>query len=704
MSLLDNWSELTSQQQEEQLKEFVNSCDSESNDDKKLLIQLWRESNREVKLTIDSDTYSKIIDIMKNDVRRLSKIWFLTPEKLQERESNILGNILEYSIDDVKRYKSIWKTTSPRVQEQYKDISEKMDMLNKLEAVNTKVIDTINIKMLDEKYTSTLSFEQLQMITCYPKEQKRLLELTDQQYNILSRATSGIEDIQTWRYEFSSALDGIHGFDNLIEDISSNQPQNIDYHKILMILHQPNYFGIQNYEDVEKIDETKSKLFDAIKNNDNDVIKQYPGIACLDPLDRKKLILLECLYNINTLNANHIIKLFGRDISDLSETEENSKLQEMLLNVKTILDAKDEKDISDFFEMPLDIRNNIDSITLEMKLKNAYNEEYNKQLTQVGKLPKLTVEKQKELGLDGFNVLDAGVDFNFIITSIAPYNANSPGNFYEDWNRKETYSQGFCCSYIRNDMLGHAPVPHLCYGFSNMESDSLMLSGADDISSSTSEGIIEVFAHDRVEFCTPNNQINRVADESQYGFNEMVYNRIQNGKKKQPDFIVAFMRDGNIPNEREIRMAVEQYRVNGMELPVVVIDEDKCIESEKSKLTTMRGEFEKNPTKELFEKISQKAKNNSVANALDFYEFSNFIHNDYETMQEIVGREKEQKTPEEWLDRCQNWYETPERLPQKIKGQFLELKKKITETIKSKLIRKKQGEKIVANDERDEQV
>lgn len=702
MDLIDTWGELSSEEQVAKLTDFINNLDSENEEDRKKVIPLWRETRKEAKMNIDSETFSKLIDAMKNDTRRLFKIWFLTPEELQERESASLGTILEYSSDNAKRYQSVWRTTSPRVQEKYKDVAEKMDILDRLESVNSKVTDTINIGMLDSKYTSTLTFEQLQMLTCYPKDQERLFELTDEQYAILTSATRDIPDVQIWKYEFSCSLANIYGFSDLIANLSSNPEQDIDYSQVLNVLHQPNYFNLRSYEDVQNIDAIKSRVFEAVKNDDQEVIDEYQGLASLSPLDRKRLVLLEYMYSMNPQNVEVILRNFGKDILNLSETEENKKLQEILLNARRILEATDEKELAEFFERDDIARSDTDVVSLEINLKKAYNEEFNKVLTQVDTLPPIAQEKQEELDLAGMTVLDGGVDFNFIVTSIAPYNSNFPKDFCEDWNRKETASQGFCTSYIRNDMLGHAPVPHLCYGFSSMGSNSLMMSGIDDIASNTSEAMIESTVYDNVEFHTPQNQIDMVHDGSQYGFNEMVYNRIQDGKKKQPDFIIAFMKDGKIPNARQIKLAVEQYKAKGIELPVVVIDEDRCIESEKAKLSNMIGEFSKNPTQEMFEQIKQKTKNNSVANQMDFYEFSAYIYNDYEVMREVATRVQEEKTPEEWMDRCQKWYETPEKLPEKAKRKFVEVKKKITDAIKSKLSRKKQGEKVVTDDERDD--
>ena len=75
------------------------------------------------------------------------------------------------------------------------------------------------------------------------------------------------------------------------------------------------------------------------------------------------------------------------------------------------------------------------------------------------------------------NVYDAGADFKMIITAIGAFNSDRYGNDYKsDWNRPKLGSSHFCTSYIRNDMLGTAPIRGVCYGFNNMAENALVLS------------------------------------------------------------------------------------------------------------------------------------------------------------------------------------------------------------------------------------
>lgn len=59
----------------------------------------------------------------------------------------------------------------------------------------------------------------------------------------------------------------------------------------------------------------------------------------------------------------------------------------------------------------------------------------------------------------------------------------------------------------------------------------------------------------------------------------MDFRRIQEGKKKQPDYIVVFRKHGKIPNIDKAEKASKDFEG----LPIVVIDVDECLASERKK-------------------------------------------------------------------------------------------------------------------------
>ena len=90
-------------------------------------------------------------------------------------------------------------------------------------------------------------------------------------------------------------------------------------------------------------------------------------------------------------------------------------------------------------------------------------------------------------------------------------------------------------------------------------------------------------------------------------YNEMDFYRIQNGQRKQPDYIIVFRENNEIKYMDKAKMAQKQW--GG--LPIVIIDKDKCLESERQKVEEMKQRYEAGD-KSLAGEIYQKVRNNRV--------------------------------------------------------------------------------------------
>ena len=159
-----------------------------------------------------------------------------------------------------------------------------------------------------------------------------------------------------------------------------------------------------------------------------------------------------------------IYYLYGEDIHLI----ENEELKRLFNFIKKVIECESPEELDKIYENIVPTQ--LDTYKLESLLKSEYLKLYNKLLLD----PKTL--KQDEEGL-----YDAGVDFNIITTSVGAYHSIRPENYKSDWNRPSLASPHFCASYIRNDMLGTAPVHNVLYGFSSMGANSLALSGAGDI-------------------------------------------------------------------------------------------------------------------------------------------------------------------------------------------------------------------------------
>ena len=289
-----------------------------------------------------------------------------------------------------------------------------------------------------------------------------------------------------------------------------------------------------------------------------------------------------------------------------------------------------------------------------------------------------------------------------LVTSVAAYHNNHPEDYEKDWNRNAISSQGFCASYIRNDMLGTAPIPHICYGFNEMSDDSLMLSGPTDIYSDANK--MNAASNEKVvNFLSPNSQIDKTEI-----YNEMLYKRMQNGEKKQPDYIVVFAKDGNIPNIEEAKKAQKDWgkdEKGNYKMPIVVVDINECIRSENEKVDKLMEEYKNNPTTETAKEIFQKVKNNRVTTKRwGIEEFREDIN--LETFQNKVKDLEEQiNNEEEKIDKPQqeNEYKSDETINEiinqskgkvrfsKLQEIFSEMKSKIITKTNDKFNDKKEG-------------
>lgn len=121
----------------------------------------------------------------------------------------------------------------------------------------------------------------------------------------------------------------------------------------------------------------------------------------------------------------------------------------------------------------------INGFALQRKLKNEYGMLINEGLLDPNKLEQIDR-----------NIYKAGTKFNILMTSVGAFSGKHDGeiqytNYYESWNRRKLGCSHFCSSYIRNDMIGAAEKGGICFGFSNMSEDSMLLMENSDISSNS---------------------------------------------------------------------------------------------------------------------------------------------------------------------------------------------------------------------------
>lgn len=467
-------------------------------------------------------------------------------------------------------------------------ISQKPEdsILRRLYDKNNDLLEQIDYRLLDKKYLDTLGEEKINLISCYSDIQDIVLNLPQKEYDIFVKCideyiskTETDEWTQVAKYLLENLKKG--EYTNLIESIED--VEKVDIGKLSKILQLPNTFDIKTIKDLEDYEEIKRKKCDEIINSKGNIE------------EKKKAVLLK-LFGQDMEYAKTIIDKYGEDIISIDDGEE----KDFVIALKEIMDIEDQEILMQIYNECEGV-GLVDKTLVERNLKTAYGKKFNDGLYET-KFEDI-IEDDLPEELKGLNVYDAGIDFKMIITSIAAYIESKPQNFEKDWNRPAIGSQHFCASYIRNDMLGTPPVRHLCYGFTQMKEDSLMLSGPKNIFSSE-KGVFVSEARADERYYSPDKQINETIMH-----NEMDFRRTQGGTKKQPDYIVAFKRNGKIDNIEEILQATKDW---GGELPIVIVDVDRCLAAERGKVDDMLMQYSSKKTPQLAREILQKVRNNRV--------------------------------------------------------------------------------------------
>lgn len=449
---------------------------------------------------------------------------------------------------------------------------EKLKVLLRLKEKNQEILQKMDFKILDEKYLTTLGEEKINFISNFPDIQDKILQLEQNELNAYTKIIESYEkeDKNGWRYLTINILDNISSYSNIIGEIDSFTQNDIG--TLMLVMQNKNSFGLENLEDLRNYKEIKQNRCDEWINKSGNIT-------------RKKEALLYKLFGQDINYTEKILRRYGQD----AESIENQDLKSYILALKEIMKVPDNETIEKIYQEVPEIEfDDVNKILIEKSIANEYEKLYNNGLLKVEGLE--AIEE---------NVYDAGTEFNILMTSIGAYHHADINNYNEDWNRPSLSSPHICCSYIRNDMIGTAPVHNICYGFSEMKPYSLAESNCHDIGSN---GIGFISTSHGSKFYSPDNQINNTER-----YNEMDYARFQNGQKKQPDYIIVFKENGQVQNLEEAKKASKDW--GGM--PIVVVDKDKCLETERSRLDNLLDKYRAGD-KTLAREIYYKIRNNRV--------------------------------------------------------------------------------------------
>lgn len=602
---------------------YIKMWDYVNIDCKEIIIYSFKDPNKQYeyikKLNDEAKEKNETVE-SKNITTIISKLPFELLKKLTEECTNINFDIIplihritdqEFNIELLRKYgtemdsRMIRKKTLIHSDYLIKNIDLILDLeevenkeiikgrILELYKTNNDIIHTIEWEFLTDKYVNTLGLEKINVIGSFPKLISHIINFNDHQYEIFYKSinyyTSKHNDFD-WNNTALQILAEIH-FDNIDNKDWTHYITNINtinMENLLYILLNGDVIGIKSQEDINNYHRfILEKSAKQIKNEDLDQKRDAIFLKGFGLTDNNNM--LRAFRDQRKNGIRKIYYLYGEDIHLI----ENEELKGLFNFIKKVIECESPEELEEIYNNIVPTK--LDTYKLESLLKSEYLKLYNKLLLN----PKTL--QQNEEGL-----YDAGVNFNIITTSVGAYHSIRPENYKTDWNRPSLASPHFCASYIRNDMLGTAPVHNVLYGFSSMGANSLALSGAGDIYSRGTSLVSK--SENSEKYYGPEKQLYKSAQHNKFKYNEMDFKRIQDGVKKSPDYILVFRKDGIINNIEEAKKASADWD----NLPIVVIDVNKVLDSEKEKLVKLINEFYSNPTKEQYENIIIKITNNRV--------------------------------------------------------------------------------------------
>ena len=546
---------------------------------------------------------------------------------------NVYRDIDKYlnQLNDIndKIFLAQWCNNYEKVKELIENLSlseyEKNKYL-KLKEKNIELDETINFKILSEKYSFLDNI--MDMITTDIDIQDQIISLSDSRLKLFELMYSKLQTLTdyynpyittilqrigyvsletSWQNKFHKYDDLLKNIDDLITNgytLSNDEIEKLLYLCTTSVCHTvPNFKELQNFGNDDSIDniEFKDGIIKAKKEKD---------------LDYFKFGILAQAYGIGLESAKNLCKKYN--ISNISITSDNKDVFEMYMAIYQIVNENDPDVLiqlyDEFTKIMKPVKDFRRIIVFENDLRKAFSHDLNNQVFQTNNL-----ENNK---VDGIKVYDAGTDFKMIVTAIGAYQDNfgNKKNYSEYWNSPKIRSHGNCCSLIGNTNLSMANVKNVIFGFSTMNDNMLLLSGSSDINSTPDSRSFNTTEKRLQEYMDADTMLNNTRSD----YNELVYERRDLSSnptfyKKNPDYIVF------IEEYEDFDKMFEKYKDNSKKLdyfkkqkklqdifwqesikaakdfniPIVKINREKIAKSEYEKIQSLVNNFiqTKNPNK-----------------------------------------------------------------------------------------------------------
>lgn len=482
---------------------------------------------------------------------------------------------------------------------------EALNNAKTLYANNDEISKTVNPRFLSDEITSHFTKAQVEILSCYPKLQEKILKLSPNSSGakIVYELVDKYKDNLEWIPILEKSLDNINSseYANLLSSIDGKELSSEEKENLMYLLMTNNHLDISSFEELKNIDSVR-------ENYINMLIER-------NTLGSLKTAYFEKIFGIDLATAINLVNLYGKSLesSTIDSLDEKSRSEFILLeNMKKIIGLNNldvlkyyVENINPEFVVKPDLM-----VTYEARLKYLFTKEFNKSFTKPLQEDKVISNINGEQDLDIY--LAAGRDgkkkCRMMITSIGAYTSmEEPDDYYASWNVDKIASHGCCCSYVGEKNLGTAEVKYCCLGFTDYELGALHLSGPYDLCSASTEDSYEISSAYSSMFLLPDD----VLGFTRHTHNETVWERrsIKGATfKKQPSYIVYFVDnfEDRLTNpeakrqwESVLKAATNFENLSNGEkkaLPIMVVEREKIAVAQqeiiKSKLDMFRDSLD----------------------------------------------------------------------------------------------------------------
>ena len=433
--------------------------------------------------------------------------------------------------------------------------------------VNDDVLTTINAMILSHKY-DILDESVIQRFTMYPDIQKRIISLNEYELKALNILFKKITSKKV-KIDRSNLIDNViknlHKYEKIIREIDFETINDDLLEKLLCLLNDSNnYYMINSLSDLMIYDEMVLKKYQIVE--EQILSKKLDIFGLREAVFRKK-------FGISLEEARFIFDRYCSDMDAINDSSLSNEVKIVLNEVKKVFSAsKDELGFM-FLSSKVSIANKHKYDSLEAIIRTNYAKLFNDVLYKPKEEDKVTGPfKDKYLADVKVPVYLPSGDFNMQLHSLGAYRKfDPPENWKNDWNRPKTAYHGICTVFIENDMIATARSFHPIYGFSSYKENEMLCAGNYDLYSDRAIAKFDTSRAYPYSFYPPKHFINK----TRHSHNEIVIERVVDGVKRQPDYVVYIVDDINDsrffhPQNvkfREIVQAAEDHNI-----PIIIVD------------------------------------------------------------------------------------------------------------------------------------